>query len=67
METRIAENIRAYRKQHGLTQEQLAETLGVSTGAVYNGNPDRPCLNCGSLWRWRISLTFLWTRCWGIR
>ena len=35
METRIAENIRAYRKQHGLTQEQLAETLGVSTGAVY--------------------------------
>ena len=35
METRIAENIRDYRKQHGLTQEQLAEALGVSTGAVY--------------------------------
>ena len=28
METRIAENIRAYRKQRGLTQEQLAEVLG---------------------------------------
>ena len=35
METRIAENIRAYRKQRGLTQEQLAEALGVSVGAVY--------------------------------
>ena len=35
METRIAENIRAYRKQRGLTQEQLAEVLGVTVGAVY--------------------------------
>ena len=35
METSIAENIRTYRKQRGLTQEQLAEMLGVSVGAVY--------------------------------
>ena len=35
METNIAENIRSYRKQRGLTQEQLAEVLGVSVGAVY--------------------------------
>ncbi len=35
METSIAENIRSYRKQLGLTQEQLAEVLGVSVGAVY--------------------------------
>ena len=35
METNIAENIRAYRKHRGLTQEQLAEVLGVSVGAVY--------------------------------
>ncbi|MBQ6174677.1 MAG: helix-turn-helix transcriptional regulator [Clostridia bacterium] len=35
METCIAENIRSYRKQRGLTQEQLAEVLGVSVGAVY--------------------------------
>ena len=35
MELSLAENIRAYRKQRRLTQEQLAEVLGVSAGAVY--------------------------------
>lgn len=31
----LAENIRAYRKARSLTQEQLAEVLGVTVGAVY--------------------------------
>ena len=35
MEIRLAENIRAFRKQKQLTQEQLAEVLGVTVGAVY--------------------------------
>ena len=35
MEIRLAENIRALRKQKQLTQEQLAEVLGVTVGAVY--------------------------------
>ena len=35
METKLAENIRALRKQRNLTQEQLAETLGVTVGAVH--------------------------------
>ena len=35
MELLIGENIRLLRKKHGLTQEQLAETLGVTPGAVY--------------------------------
>ena len=35
METKLAENIRAFRKERQLTQEQLAEVLGVTTGAVY--------------------------------
>lgn len=35
METRLAENIRVFRKQKGLTQEQLAEVLGVTVGAVH--------------------------------
>lgn len=34
MDLRISENIRAYRKQRNMMQEQLAEILGVSVGAV---------------------------------
>ena len=35
MKTMLAENIRKFRKERSLTQEQLAEVLGVTTGAVY--------------------------------
>ena len=35
MRLELAENIRMNRKQRKLTQEQLAEILGVTTGAVY--------------------------------
>lgn len=35
MTDKLAENIRAFRKQRSLTQEQLAEVLGVTVGAVY--------------------------------
>ena len=35
MEMMLAENIRIFRKQRSLTQEQLAEALGVTAGAVY--------------------------------
>lgn len=35
MELSLAANIRSYRKQRRLTQEQLAEVLGVTVGAVY--------------------------------
>ncbi len=34
MENRLAENIHSYRKAMGLTQEQLAERLGITLGAV---------------------------------
>lgn len=32
---KIAENIRSLHREKGLTQEQLAGVLGVTTGAVY--------------------------------
>ena len=35
MKTKLAENIRKYRRERGLTQEQLSEVLGVTPGAVY--------------------------------
>ena len=35
MKMKLAENIRACRKARGLTQEQLAEVLGVTVGAVH--------------------------------
>lgn len=35
MEMKLAENIRRFRKDRSLTQEQLSEVLGVTAGAVY--------------------------------
>ena len=35
METKLAENIKAFRKERSLTREQLSEVLGVTPGAVY--------------------------------
>ena len=35
MNMKLSDNIRAFRKERSLTQEQLAEALGVTVGAVY--------------------------------
>ena len=35
MNIKLSDNIRAFRKEHSLTQQQLADALGVTVGAVY--------------------------------
>ena len=35
MKTNFSENIKALRKEQHITQEQLAEAMGVSAGAIY--------------------------------
>ena len=35
METKLAENIRLFRRKKAMTQEHLAEMLGVTVGAVH--------------------------------
>ncbi|MBQ1604706.1 MAG: helix-turn-helix domain-containing protein [Lachnospiraceae bacterium] len=35
MKLTLAENIRAFRKERRLTQEQFAEAMGVTVGSVY--------------------------------
>lgn len=49
MTTNLAENIRTYRKERGLTQEQLAEALGVTTGAVYKWEAEKSLPEIGML------------------
>ncbi|MDE6212510.1 MAG: helix-turn-helix domain-containing protein [Lachnospiraceae bacterium] len=47
MKSRLAENIKAFRKERKMTQEQLAEAMGVTVGAVYKWESDQsnPDLN----------------------
>ena len=40
MENKLAENIRTFRKQRALTQEQLAEKIGVSRQSVSKWETD---------------------------
>lgn len=49
MTTNIATNIRRIRKERGLTQEQLAEALGVTTGAVYKWETEKSLPEIGML------------------
>lgn len=49
MKIQLAENIRDLRKKRALTQEQLAEALGVTAGAVYKWESGRSTPEIGLL------------------
>ena len=49
MTTNLAENIRKIRKGKGLTQEQLAEALGVTMGAEYKWEAEKSLPEIGML------------------
>ena len=51
MELRLAENIKRMRKERQLTQEALADALGVTTGAVYKWEADLTSPEIGMLVR----------------
>lgn len=49
MELKLGDNIRRLRKEAGLTQEQLAEALGVTSGAVYKWESGKAAPELGLL------------------
>ncbi len=49
MKLSLAENIRAYRKERRLTQEQFAEALGVTVGSVYKWESGQSIPELGTL------------------
>ena len=49
MKTKLAENIKKSRKEKNLTQEQLAEALSVTTGAVYKWESEKSLPEVGML------------------
>lgn len=49
MKTKLAQNIKKYRKERNLTQEQLAEALSVTTGAVYKWESEKSLPEVGML------------------
>lgn len=49
MEINISDNIKKLRKEHRLTQEQLAEALAVTVGAVYKWESGKSVPEVGML------------------
>lgn len=59
----FSENLQFYRQQGGLTQEQLAETLGVSASRSPNGSRARAIPRWKSCSPSASCSAAIWTRC----
>ena len=56
MRLTLSDNIRSCRKTMDFTQEQLAEAMNVTVGAVSNGKAEPPPRSFPSFWSWRRCL-----------
>lgn len=66
MENHVADQIRFYRRQEGLTQEQLAEAMGVSVAAVSKWEQGQSLPEIPMLMELADFLTSRSTRFWAI-
>ena len=60
----LGQNIQAARKAKGLSQETLAEKIGVSRQALGKWEKDTALPGLDNLRRWRPSWAPAWMRCW---
>ena len=63
----LSENIRRLRKEKGLTQEQVAQALGVTAGAVNKWERSASCPDLALLSPWPACWTPTSTACWPSR
>lgn len=64
MQVMLAENIRAFRREKKLTQEQLAEVLGVTVGTVSKWESAASTPDVGLIMEMADFSAPRWTCCW---
>lgn len=63
----LGQNIQTARKAKGMSQETLAEKIGVSRQALGKWEKDTALPGLTICRRWRRSWAPAWTRCWAHR
>ena len=59
MRVKLAENIKKFRKERKMTQEQLAEAMGVSVSAKYISATEQQIQECDSVKKQNVGFAFL--------
>ena len=61
----VGKRLQALRRSAGLTQENVAEALGISDNYVSNIETGRDICSMWFYWGWRICIMPVWTIFWG--
>ena len=64
MKVLLAQKLREFRKKQGLTQEQLAEAMGVTVGAVSKWESGASTPDVSLILDWRIFSKPVWMCSW---